>query len=72
MQNQSGTWKGLVPIAMYMIFVVVGVFVASELGYLLAASEKERPTNRRCQRSHEVHRRRRLIRRLRVRCSLES
>jgi hypothetical protein len=65
-------WKGLVPIAMYIIFVAVGVLVASELGYLLSASEKkERPTSRRCRRSHEMYRRR-VIRRQRERCRLEG
>jgi hypothetical protein len=65
-------WKGLVPIEMYIIFVAVGILIASELGYLLSASEKkERPASRRCRRSHEVQRRR-AIRRQRVRCKLEG
>jgi len=69
--GQSGNGKGLVPVAMYMIVVAVWVFVASELGYLLSVSEKERPVSCRCRRSHEVHRRR-VIRRQRVRCRLEG
>jgi hypothetical protein len=61
-----------VPIAMYVIFVAVGVLVASELGYLLSASEKkERPASRRCRRSHQVHRKRAIKRRQRMRCRLE-
>jgi hypothetical protein len=63
-----------VPIAMYIIFVAVGVFVASVLGQALSASEKERPTqpiSRRCRRPQEVQRRR-SIRRQRVRCRLEG
>jgi hypothetical protein len=61
-----------VPIAMYVIFVAVGILIASELGYLLSASEKkERPTIRRCRRPHEVHRRR-VIRKQRERCRLEG
>jgi hypothetical protein len=63
-----------VPIAMYIIFVAVGVFAASVLGQSLAASEKERPPrpiSRRCLRSREV-RRRRSIRRQRERCIAES
>jgi hypothetical protein len=72
--GQSGDGKGLVPILMYMIFVAVGVFLASVLGHSLSASEKERftgPMNRRCQKAYEVHRRR-AIRRQRVRCRLEG
>jgi hypothetical protein len=57
---------------MYIIFVAVGVLIASELGYLLSVSEKkERPVSRRCRRPHEIHRRR-LIRRQRERCRLEG
>jgi hypothetical protein len=64
-------WKALVPILLYLIFVALGVFVASELGYLLSALEKGRPISRRCRRPHEVHRRR-SIRRQRARCRLEG
>jgi hypothetical protein len=63
-----------VPIAMYIVFVAVGVFAASVLGQSLSASEKERPTqpvSRRCRRPHEV-RRRRSLRRQRERCRLEG
>jgi hypothetical protein len=57
---------------MYVIFVAVGILIASELGYLLSASEKkERPTIRRCRRPHEVHRRR-VIRKQRERWRLEG
>jgi len=59
------------PILVFIIFVAVGVFVASVLGQCLSASDEERPTShgRRCLRPHEVHRRR-SIRRQRVRCRL--
>jgi hypothetical protein len=67
----QGNGKGFVPIAMYMGFVAVGVLIASELGYLPSASEKERTVSCRCQRPQEVHRRR-LIRSRRVRCRLEG
>ncbi len=62
------------PILMYIIFVAAGVFAASVLGHLLAASEKERPAqplDRRCRRPHEVHRWR-TIRRQRGRRRLEG
>jgi hypothetical protein len=68
-------WKALVPISMYLIFVAVGVFMASELGYLLSATEKEhstQPVSRRCRRSHEVHRRKAIRRRQRERCRFKG
>ncbi len=56
------------PVAMYVIFVAVGVLIASELGCLLSASEKkERPISRRCRKPREVHRRR-VVRGQRERC----
>ena len=70
--GQSGNGKGLVPILLYIVFVAVGVFIASEVGYLLSASEKEQSTSRRCRRSHQVHRRRAIKRRQRVRCRFEG
>jgi hypothetical protein len=61
-----------VPIAMYIIFVAVGVFAASVLGHSLSALEEKPPTSRRCRKAHNIHRRRRLIRWQRVRCRIEA
>jgi hypothetical protein len=57
---------------MYIVFVAVGVFAVSVLGHSLSALEEKPPISRRCRKAHNIHRRRRVIRRQRMRCRLEG
>jgi hypothetical protein len=61
-----------VPVMAYIIFVAVGVFVASELGYFLSSLE-EQPVkrSRRCRVPNEV-RRRKAMRQRRMQCRIEG
>ena len=60
------------PVLAYIIFVVVGVFVASELGYFLSSLE-EQPVmrSRRCQAPNEICRRK-ALRQRRIQCRVEG